>query len=450
MVEKSRQMYISWCLMICYLWSILFFENRTYCIISEKEQFVDDTGHTHNSLLGKIHCLVAHLPEKWRQKLILNHGVINNPSMNSAIIGQTANANAGRSGSWAGALMDEAAHIWLGETIYGSLQQACPWGRILVSTPNPDCDIGEDVFSRLRWDERSPLPVHTLHWSQHPERQCDCEGEHHGCWYARQCEDMTQKQIAAELDIKYGRAKSTICFYAWDRARNVRRLGHDPGLPVIRSWDFGVGTTAVLTAQLRSVHTASGRVLKQIRILDHYENHGQGAGHYRDAMADDPKRYRQSRIFDIGDPYILDQRHSNLSTWRSNMADRDPQHPYQITVRPAACEGVSIENLIENVCRMCQEVETKEGAHEPLLLVDERCKDFIRHLENYAYPTDRQGNRKSDKPNKDAHSHAADALQYLAWDQCPPGRGGSPKKAAVVGYKTEVPELGFGVEEYGL
>lgn len=436
--EKAAQMMASWSVMMSFLWALLFRHDIQGITISKKQELVDDRFHSPNSLLGKIRFAVPHLPAEWREKISWRNLGIECRANNSTVVAETAHPDAGRGGAWSMAELDEAAFNDYGEDNFKALKGRCYGPLVLTSTPNYRKAIGEDVFSRLRWQTESGLlKILTTPWHLHPDRG--------PAWFQRETETMTPAQVNAELLIKYGKGASSVCFYTWERIRNVRRLGYDPGLPIIRSWDFGVGMTAVVHAQLRTIHTATGRALKQIRVLSHYEAQGKAACHYRDVVAGDVGRWPRARIFDIGDPYILDQRHANLDTWRTAMAEPSSQHPYQVTVRPAACMGVSIENLIENVCRLCQEVETKDGNREPQLVVDEGCKDLILHLENYAYPTDRQGKRKSDKPVKDHHSHAADALQYLAWDQCPPGRAVGFDKSMAESVEPASVDLGMSV-----
>ena len=433
--EKSRQMGASWAVAMSFVWACLFRRDIQALMISQKQELVDDRFHTPNSLMGKCRFIIAHLPPEWRQQFSFMAMGVRHAANNSTIVGETAHPDAGRGGSWSMAEMDEAAFNEYGEDNFKALRSSCYGPLIMTSSPNYRKAIGEDVFSRVRWQTESDLvKVLTTPWHMRPDRDQE--------WYDREIQTMTPAQVAAELEIGYGKAITAQCFYTWERSLNVRPVPYMPKDPIIRSWDFGRGTTAVWTSQTKGIHAATGRLPKQIRLVDYYEGQGHGAGHYRDAMAYHEDKFAESRVIDIGDPWIMDTKHSNSATWRTELASRN-NGQYRIHVRPARCTTAGIENMIENVCRICQSVETSKGEHVPLLVVDPSCKDGIVHLESYGYPTDRSGNRKGDKPVKDAHSHAADALQYLAWDQCPP-RSGMSRGAEVVGMESEV------LKEYGL
>jgi len=440
--EKSRQMMGSWAVMIAFLWSILFRRNRTFSVVSEKEELVDDRAHTHNSLLGKIHVLARHLPPFMTRHLSIKRMVIHNGGpFNSTIKGETANPNATRSASLFGCLLDEASHMEYGEEIHTAAVRSCPWGRILLSTPNPEKDVGEDVFSRLRWSPNSAgYTVLTTHWRDHPEYTQE--------WYERECEQLTPRQIAAELDIKYGRDISGRCFYAWDRNDFASvKFDRVPGEKVYRTWDFGVGTCAVLLSHVRTVHTKAGNALSQIRVFDYVEDSGKPARYYRNLFEGQVSRYeKHTRVFDEGDPYMLDQRDSNLTSWFINLSQADPDAPYSIVVSPVDCVGVSIPNLIENTCKFMRTVELEDGTREPLLMVSSHLTRVIECVENYHYPTNRKGEVMSDKPVKDQYSHIADDLQYRAWTVSPMkdlrGDDLGPSSVKTSGVPSIVRELG--------
>lgn len=419
--EKSRQMLATWMVMICFLWSILFEQNRTYVVISEKAEFVDDDDHTHNSALGKVHHLVRYLPSWMTTHLTLKKMSIHNSRTNSTIKGETSNENAGRSGSWAGALFDEMAHCSLSSMIHRSLKSACPWGRVYLSTPNGM----DNEFARLRWtpDLKGYTMISTP-WQVHPDRD--------QAWYEWMCEDLTPWQIASELDMSYELSSKGRIFYPWRRdvfAKDV--VDYAPPDPIWRGWDFGVDTTAIGFLQTRPVHTKRGNLLKQLRIFDYFEDHQKPAVHYRDVLEVRARGYSErSRLRDYGDPWMLNQRFGNLSSWRRELVREDPEHPYRIAVRPAPCADVSIANLIDNLLRHMKVVEDAGGNKVPLLAISASLKLLVAHVEGYRYPTTREGEVSKDKPEKNEHSHACDLLQYLAWTVNPP-RGGQRTPNAI-------------------
>ncbi|MCJ7551498.1 MAG: hypothetical protein MUQ30_17650, partial [Anaerolineae bacterium] len=261
-IPKSRRMLVSWLMQIGFLWSILFERNQTIGEVSEAENMVDDGSDTCQSLFGKLRILIEHLPRHLTGGITMKHMQIHNAWTQSTIVGFPGKKNAGRSGTWTRFLADEMPHIWWANHIYASMRQACPRGFAMVGTPNLDLDVGEDPMSRLIHDDRQRrFRVIELHWSQHPSRD--------QAWYEDQCLDMTPQQIASELDIKWGKGLAGgRCFYPWRRSEMTGPVPHIPGLPVYRTWDFGVGTNSVVSAQFQDLHTEGGHVAKQFRIID--------------------------------------------------------------------------------------------------------------------------------------------------------------------------------------
>lgn len=418
--EKSRRVMASWTVMMAFLWKILFLNNRELLVLSEQEKKVDNSHHTPSTLIGKVVFLVNQLRDdpvlgELVRKLEINYLTIHNPATDSTITGSAAGPNAGRGGGWDDVEFDEMAFILRAGEIYSSVEGGCYGSLIMTSTPNKEMEIGEDEFSRIRWgaDKMGSVEVMTTLWHQMPGRDQE--------WYERKSETLTSAQMGAEQDCKYGRQRHSRCFYPWDRSKFVGKVPVIEGETLWRTWDPGVGMCAVAKIQVGQVHAASGRLHPQIRIVGHYENSGMAASHYRDQMSMDPIKYARCRISDVSDPYILDQRHSNLSTWRINLGQPDPRHPYEVHLRPANCMGVSIQNLIENACRFMRTVVAGDGTEVPLFLVDESLLDLIRHIEGWGFPTNRQGKVTGEKPNKDVHSHVCEAICYWIWDRFPAG-----------------------------
>jgi len=421
--EKSRQMQATWTVVIALVWALIFRAEHAYLVVSEKEEFVHDKKRTPNSILGKAGYIIDRLPKKWRDEFVVNHMVIYNKRTGSVIQGATANENAGRSGAWDGVFMDEAAHQRHGESILGSMNTACYGPLIMVSTPHPDHDIGEDVFSRLRWEkDHGGMVIMTTPWNIHPERLCNHgpEEPHVNCWYAKACERLTDRQIAAELNIEYGGSKQGRCFYSWDRNLYTGKAAYIPNQDVWRGYDFGVGRTAILIGHVKWIKTQAGNNLPQLTVFDYIESGDRSAYYYRRILGAKAEQYTvRSRMLDIGDPYILDQRHGDLKSWRDHMSRKSERAEYSVTVQPSPCVGVSTQNLISNTCKFMRTVIDEHGNVVPLLIVGDHLDRLITVIERYAFPTDDYGRIISDKPDKNIFSHGADALQYLCWKISP-------------------------------
>lgn len=411
--EKLRQVLGSWTVVLSFLWSILYEPYKTYAIVSESADSVDDNSTDQNSLFGKLRVLIDHMPQDVVCDLDIKYMSVHNPAMQSTIKGFPGKKNAGRGPSWAGCLLDEAAHIWYGEQIWTGIKSACPKRKILLSTPNPECDIGDDLFSRLRWSETAHPTIITTTIEDHPERDAE--------WLAKESEDMTQSAIDSQLLVRYGRSLTGRCFWGWKRKEMLVPVKYIPGAPVFRTWDFGWGTTAIITGQFGTVTSAlTGKALPQARIIDYYEASQQPYWHYRDHLAKDPDRFPSSKIFDIGDPWMQESHESTGYTWGINLAKVKPEHPYRIYVRPARVTKTSTTVMIDNVLLFMTMVQTEDDGEVSRFVIDEDLKVLGQHVEGYVRPTTRAGVVRSDKPSKDQHSHPCDAIQYWIYDQHPP------------------------------
>lgn len=416
--EKSRQMVISWWANAGCLQEISFRNDWTILMGSRKERLVDDggSGSTFQSLMGKVRFMWNRLPDWLRSDIPLEFSYlkIHNPRRNSTIVGESSNPNMGRSGNFRRVLLDELPFMPHSEQVFSAVRAACPRGIMGVGTPNGKGNLQY----RLRSNPETGFRLLRAHWSQHPERACDCKlGQHSGCWYARQCESMTPLQIARELDISYESSVAGRVWYGWsdDFVGDVGRLD---GPAIWRGWDFGVGDqTAIIMAQVVPLHLKSGRTAQQLRIFDAYRNSEQGALHYRDILQAKAAFYNGGGLRDYGDPYNLRSRDSNLTSWQQNLSDG--RHPYRIHVQESGCRGVSDETVIDNARKFMQVVECADGKRRPRLLVDRSLRKLIECFEGWSYPTDEEGNVIGTTPRHDEMSHWMCAYKYLAWAVSP-------------------------------
>ena len=415
LVEKTRQMGISWTVAASFLHDITFRQGWTVLALSRKERLVDDGGSrsSYQSLLGKVRFIWDKLPDALRAPLEFSYLKIHNPYTQSTIVGESSASEAGRGGSYRRVLLDEAAFIPHGEMVYAAVRQTCPKGLILVSTPSGK----SNVFYRIRSSDHAGYQIIRMHWSQHPERRCDCKnGQHRGCWYARQLEDMTPLQIARELDISYEDSVAGKVYYPFgsDFIAPAGSLFQRKEM-VWRFWDFGVGDqTAIWFCHVRNLHTATGRLKKSIHIFDAYRNAGMGAKHYREICEAKAEAYEGARVIDIGDPHNLTSRDPGLGSWQSHL--RDDTHPYKINVQPSNCRGVPIETVVDNARKFMQFVECQDGKHRPRLQIDGSLRAAIDCLENWSYPVDEEGRIIGQKPAHDENSHWGTALYYGCWN----------------------------------
>jgi len=191
LVEKSRDMGISWCCCAIAVCMLLFERGSVTGFGSRKEDLVDKIGDP-DSLFWKIRLIIDTLPAEFRPKGYdkskhAPHMRVLNLRNESSILGE-AGDNIGRGGRASIYFVDEAAHVEHAEAVDAALSQTANT-QIHVSTPN-----GE---GNPFWQKRhsGQVPVFVFDWRDDPRKDA--------AWYERQKQRMTPVALAAEVDRDY-------------------------------------------------------------------------------------------------------------------------------------------------------------------------------------------------------------------------------------------------------
>lgn len=390
LVEKSREMGATWtaCVWILYHW--LTDTEFSALIGSRVEEDVDN--YLPESIFGKLEFLLSNLPvwmlpDGFNMKKHRTFMKLVNPQNGNSITGESSNPNFSRSGRYSVILIDEFAFLEKSQSIWQAAADSSPM-RIVISTPNGK----GNKFSDLAND--SPIRKLTLHWRLHPEKN--------DAWYESQKNRRTPEEVAQELDISYESSrKGQVYREEWSRLvaeGRLKELTPDDRLPVITSWDFGIGdSTAIIFFQ----EGYDGRV----RVIDYYEESGQAIDHYIQLLQkwaqpkdEGGKGYRY--WYHVGDMNI---KRRELGTG----------HSVWETLRAAGIiiRGKKVTkklNAIDATRRMMGKME-----------VDKRLLQLVSAIENYHYEWDEDRRVFSADPLHDWSSHAADALSYFAFNQKP-------------------------------
>lgn len=259
-IDKSRDMGVTWTVLSWLFWSWLFRPGFVALVGSRKEDLVDN--RTLDSHFGKLEYLLRRLPgwmtpkgfdyRKHRQFLKLI-----NPSNGSVLIGESANAQFSRQGRYSVVFFDEAA-FWPDLSSAWRAAGSATNCRIAVSTPN-----GQNFFYRLVSSGR--YPHLRIHWSLHPLKD--------EAWYEQQKARMTVEELAQEVDLSYQRSVTGLVYPTW---RDVPKGNYPPveGWPLYASIDFGVADpTAIIWWQ-------RDPVTKRVRMIDCYANNGKPIDFY--------------------------------------------------------------------------------------------------------------------------------------------------------------------------
>ncbi len=204
-------------------------------------------------------------------------------------------------------------------------------------------------------------------------------------------EDMVRQEFYCSFE-----ASLTGAYYgeqmgrAFDEGR-ITSVPHDPGLPVETWWDLGVGDqTSIWFAQ----RTPGG----EIRLIDYYENSGEGLPHYVQLLNEKAKPPKEGgRGFAYGThafPHDIEVR--ELSTGESRRKTLD-----KLGVKPTVVPRASLEDGIEVVRRTLERCWFDE----------DHCGRGIECLRSYRKRWNEIMQTWGDELH-DWASHGADAFRY--------------------------------------
>lgn len=400
LVEKSRDMGVTWATQALGLWGWLFkgWDGR---VGSRTENFVDTQGDM-DSLFEKLRYMVNRLPSWMLPKGFSadKHATymrLINPDANCSIIGEAPTANFGTGGRRKWALLDEFAYWPHAESSWRKLGDTTPC-RIAVSTP----EGRGNKFAQLRFDEQLTIKRVTLHWRLHPHKT--------DVWYEEEKGRRTAEEIAQELDISYDTSVTGKVYKEFQDVQHGEgvEFDYDASLPLYTSWDFGEGgqdPTAILWIQ---IHPQT----QQIRIIDALEkNTGEmswfapflslpitgPSGQYTEEEMEKIERHKQWKVSqNWGDPYNGDKTMLNTSI---------KQELEKAGITMNLGKRSKVEERI-NKTRLAMKQ----------MIVHERCRDtFSQSIFNARYPQTRENSQITSPKTKPIHdwtSHMRTALEY--------------------------------------
>ncbi|KKN14824.1 hypothetical protein LCGC14_0992330 [marine sediment metagenome] len=219
-IEKSRDMGVSWMVILCFEWFWLNPEGGADFLLGSRiEDYVDKKGDM-RTLMQKARYSFYKLP-KWLWPEGFKSGThdnfmkLVNPFTESTITGESNNPNFSTGGRYRGVLFDEFPK-WehTDKSAWGDAGDATPC-RIPVGTP---FGAGGQYYELVTDESKEKI---TIHWSLHPkkakglaclypkhEEADDTVDSDHWIgltspWYEAECERRTPSEIAQNLDIDY-------------------------------------------------------------------------------------------------------------------------------------------------------------------------------------------------------------------------------------------------------
>jgi hypothetical protein len=167
--------------------------------------------------------------------------------------------------------------------------------------------------------------------------------------------------------------------------KRITNVPWEPKLRVHTAWDLGVGdSTAIWFFQVYQ---------HEIRIIDFYENNGEGLPHYIKVLSQ--KDYIYDRHYA---PHDIEVRELTSGKARIDVAR-------SLGIRFTVVKQHCVEDGIESVRNLLPRCWFNY----------DRCERGVEALRQYRKDFDEKKRVFRDKPMHDWSSHAADAFRYLAW-----------------------------------
>jgi len=394
LVEKSRDMGVSWMLVYVFLWYWTFHDGINLLMGSYKEKLVDD-GVNQDALFGKIEFTLKNLPKwlmprgfsyrKHRLKLKLI-----NPENNNIISGDTMNPNFGRGSRKTAIFYDELGFWDTAKESWESGGQTTSC-RIANSTPN-----GRDFFWMLR---SGTINVLSLLWKLHPLKD--------QTWYDFEKTRNTEENMAQEIDLSYEKSLAGKVYLEWQP--EVGHYEYNERYPLYVGCDWGrEDGTAIIWSQL---------VDGKLRIVDTFYKTGETIDFFvpffTGIVPSDEYRYNKKEIEKI----------ESHRGWKRGTVYGDPAGRNQSSVTNQTVFSILKENGIyvnwkDNwkvfaTRKTAVKMRVRQGVE---LNKNPDNEYFSMCIEQAAYPKVRHNGMDAVKtvtPNHDWTSHHRSALEYL-------------------------------------
>jgi hypothetical protein len=394
LIEKSRDMGVSWLITYVFIWYWLFRDGVNLLVGSYKEKYVDD-GSNHDAIFGKIELTLRALPKwilpsrfkvgKHRQNLKLI-----NPENNNIISGDTMNPQFGRGARKTAIFYDELG-FWKDAKDAWEAGADATFCQIANSTPH-----GKNYYYSLR---TSGMDVLTLPWRLHPLKD--------DAWYQYEKSRRTEESIAQEIDLNYEKSLSGKVYPEWQPMEGFYPYNDNAPLYVGCDWGKSDGT-ALIWAQL---------VDGKLRIVDAFYKTGETIDFFvpflTGIVPSDDFRYSRKELEKI-------EKHRR---WKRGTVFGDPAGRFTSAVTNQSVFSILRDSgIYVNYEERWKEFQTRRTAVKMRIRngveIDKNPDtDYLSLcIQEAAYPSVRRNGEdevKAVKPNHDWTSHHRSALEYL-------------------------------------
>ncbi len=397
-IEKSRDMGISWTIMAWQLHKTLFTEGWMSLNISRKEAEVEDPGKTPKSLFGRLDFMNTRLPSYLKMRTDNPFLAFKCKSNNSYISGESANVNAGRDMQYSFILIDEAGMIGVLQEMWQSVANS---SNCIVLNSTPPRDGKDHKFGQLRFmktkEGKLAFKVLTYHWKQHPEKNA--------VWYAKKTINMTDEDIARELDINYEKSTTLKIYHEFDESIHcpVDAIPYNPRLPLYLSFDFGLDDPESILF-IQKIRDADKKLMPV--IIDEYEK-GNLLSHEHFAnikvkLAEMNFKGKISEIKAGGDP----EGKKRERTSRQSVVQTYKNLGLTIDIKEAGLEERrrSVKLLLKG----------KDSLGNPRMLISRKCTNLIESLKSH-----QRKNKDELEAKRTKYTHAATSLEFFCVKEFP-------------------------------
>lgn len=391
-IEKSRDMGISWTIMAWQLHKTLFTEGWMSLNISRKEAEVEDPGKTPKSLFGRLEFMHSRLPSYLKMRIDNPFLAFKCKSNNSYISGESANVNAGRDMQYSFILIDEAGMIPVLEEMWQSVANS---SNCIVLNSTPPRLGKEHKFGQLRFmktaDGKSAFKVLSYHWKQHPEKNA--------VWFAKKSRNMTEEDIARELDINWEKSVTLKIYHEFDESFHVppEVIPYNPRLSIYMSFDFGLDDPeSILFYQI--IRDADKEDMPV--VIDEYEK-GNLLTHehffnIKKILYEMKYKGKIPEIKATGDP----EGKKRERTSRVSVVQTYAKLGLNIDIKEAGLEERrrSVKLLLKG----------KDSLGNPRILISRKCTNLIEALKSH-----QRKNKDEMEARRTKHTHSATSLEFF-------------------------------------
>lgn len=399
--EKAQRMGLTISVCAYFFWAFMTQRNWSGWMTSRKDEKVDDSKHTWDSLFGKIRFYYDNMLREYpwvvehfmgsavQSDRVFSHMRAENAARGSYIYGEAPVENAPTGGGYVKAFVDETALVPQMYRIHGNLMFACPNGTHYVSYP----DGMNNHFAVVRHTSgHFGFEIVTIPYHFRPE--------HDPAWLEAQRRSLTEDDFGRRVMISYSTSVRGRVWPRFSRDRNtINSLRIDP-YSLMLWFDFGfVDATSVGIVQVTATDFG-GEVKSMVLVKDWLEVNFTAYDKVARMLRDKLATYGitdTTRLRCIGDPQVKQR---SVATGKS-IHDQYSDVGFVIEAAPQHDTKATLD-------------EIDKWMSEGRVVIDSDCILFIETCENWKWPSDARGNiiSSATQPEHSRYSHAGKAFEY--------------------------------------